>query len=40
MTESRYRAVKAYENLEWINSRDARPLRHHQAASRRCWEWR
>ena len=27
MTESRYRAVKAYENLEWINSRDARPLR-------------
>ncbi len=27
MTESRYRAVKAYENLEWIKSRDARPLR-------------
>lgn len=27
MTESRYRAVKAYENLAWIHSRDARALR-------------
>ncbi len=27
MTESRYRAVKAYENLEWIKSRDARAMR-------------
>ena len=27
MTESRYRAVKAYENLAWIHSRDARVLR-------------
>ncbi|MGD2017576.1 MAG: TIGR00730 family Rossman fold protein [Planctomycetota bacterium] len=27
MSESRYRAVKAYENLPWIHSRTARPLR-------------
>lgn len=27
MSESRYRAVKAYENLPWIHSRDARALR-------------
>ena len=27
MTESRYRAVKAYENQTWIHSRDARALR-------------
>lgn len=27
MTESRYRAVKAYENLPWIHSRHARSLR-------------
>ena len=27
MTESRYRAVKAYENTAWIHSRDARALR-------------
>ncbi|MEO1699514.1 MAG: LOG family protein [Planctomycetota bacterium] len=26
-TEGRYRAVKAYENLPWIHSRDARALR-------------
>ncbi len=27
MTESRYRAVKAYENEEFLGSKDARPLR-------------
>ncbi|MEM1452916.1 MAG: LOG family protein [Planctomycetota bacterium] len=27
MPESRYRAVKAYENLPWIHGRTARPLR-------------
>ena len=27
MSESRYRAVKAYENLPWIHSRTARPMR-------------
>ncbi|MCY2958795.1 MAG: LOG family protein [Planctomycetota bacterium] len=27
MTESRYRAVKAYENQEFLGSKDARPLR-------------
>ena len=27
MTESRFRAVKAYENLPWIHSQDARALR-------------
>ena len=27
MTESRYQAIKAYENLPWIHSRDARSLR-------------
>ncbi len=27
MPDSRYRAVKAYENLSWINSRSARPMR-------------
>ena len=27
MSDSRYRAVKAYENLPWIHSRTARPLR-------------
>jgi hypothetical protein len=27
MTESRYRAVKAYKNQEFLGSRDARPLR-------------
>ena len=27
MSDSRYRAVKAYENQGWIHGRDARPLR-------------